>query len=223
VLDVGCGEGRHTSEACHWECRAVGVDLSEADLRLAKRLLGYQERAHEIKGRADFIAVDAQNLPFRDGVFDKIVCTEVLEHIPDDKAGIRELVRVLKPGGLIAVSVPNFWPEIVFWTISWGYWHSPGGHVRFYRPGEMETALTEGGLEIYAQRLRHTIQTMYWFFRCAFGINNENFLITRYLQKLVQWHYRRRLRLLEYMEACVNPVLGKDLVFYGRKPTNSSD
>lgn len=201
----------------------MGVDLSEADLRLAKRLLGYQERAHEIKGRADFIAVDAQNLPFRDGVFDKIVCTEVLEHIPDDKAGIRELVRVLKPGGLIAVSVPNFWPEIVFWTISWGYWHSPGGHVRFYRPGEMETALTEGGLEIYAQRLRHTIQTMYWFFRCAFGINNENFLITRYLQKLVQWHYRRRLRLLEYMEACVNPVLGKDLVFYGRKPTNSSD
>lgn len=188
------------------------------DLRKAQSLLAYQTMAHEIVGRPDLIAVDAQNLPFRDGVFDKIVCTEVLEHIPDDKAGIRELARVLKPGGLIAISVPNYWPEIVFWTISWGYWHSLGGHIRFYRPGEMAAALTENGLDIYAQRLRHTVQTVYWFFRCAFGIRNENFVFTKSLQKLMQWQYRRRLRLLESLEALANPVLGKDLVFYARKP-----
>jgi SAM-dependent methyltransferase len=218
VLDVGCGEGRHTSEACHWPCRAVGVDLSLSDLRKAQSLLNYQTMAREIVGRHDLIAVDAQNLPFRNGAFDKIVCTEVLEHIPDDRAGIRELVRVLKPGGLIAISVPNYWPEIVFWTISWGYWHSLGGHIRFYRPGEMEATLTENGLDIYAQRLRHTVQTVYWFFRCAFGIRNENFVFTKSLQKLMQWQYRRRLRLLESLEALANPVLGKDLVFYARKP-----
>jgi 2-polyprenyl-3-methyl-5-hydroxy-6-metoxy-1,4-benzoquinol methylase len=220
VLDVGCGEGRHTVEICHWDCRAVGVDLSRTDLKVAKLLLGYERRDQGIAGSGDFMAVDAQHLPFNDNAFDKIVCTEVLEHIPDDKAGIRELVRVLKPGGLIAVSVPNFWPEILFWTISWGYWHSPGGHIRFYRPGEMEAALQEGGLEIYARRLRHTIQAVYWFFRCAFGINNEDFVVTRNLQKAMQWHYRTRPRLLEYAEALVNPVFGKDLVFYGRKPTS---
>ncbi len=218
MLDVGCGEGRHTSEACHWPCRAVGVDLSMDDLRKAQSLLRYQIAAQEIVGRPDLVAVDAQNLPFCDDVFDKIVCTEVLEHIPDDKAGIRELVRVLKPGGLIAISVPNYWPEIVFWSISWGYWHSLGGHIRFYRPGEMAAALTDNGLDIYAQRLRHTVQTVYWFFRCAFGIRNENFVFTKSLQKLMQWQYRRRLRLLESLEALANPVLGKDLVFYARKP-----
>jgi hypothetical protein len=82
----------------------------------------------------------------------------------------------------------------------------------------MAAALTENGLDIYAQRLRHTVQTVYWFFRCAFGIRNENFVFTRSLQKLMQWQYRRRLRLLESLEALVNPVLGKDLVFYARKP-----
>lgn len=147
-----------------------------------------------------------------------MVCTEVLEHIPDDRAGIAELARVLKPGALIAVSVPNYIPEVVFWTISWGYWHSPGGHIRIYKPHEMARMLGESGLELYAERLRHSIQTAYWFLRCTFGIENENFPVTRYFQKFVQWHYRRRVRLLENLEALANPVLGKDLILYARKP-----
>ena len=223
MLDVGCGQGRHTAELCRWDCRAVGVDLSVDELKVAKNVLSYKHWAHEATGHGDFLAVDATRLPFRDATFDRIVCTEVLEHIPNDKAALRELVRVLKPGGLMAVSVPNYLPEVLFWTISWGYWHSPGGHIRIYRPGEMADALKENGLELYAQRLRHTIQTVYWFFRCAFNIYNENFFITRYLQKFVQWHYARRVRLLEYLEAFVNPVFGKDLVLYARKPPSSSD
>ncbi len=223
MLDVGCGQGRHTAELCRWDCRAVGVDLDVGELKIAKYVLSYKHWAHEATGYGDFLAVDATRLPFRDATFDRIVCTEVLEHIPDDRAAVRELVRVLKPGGLIAVSVPNYLPELLFWTISWGYWHSPGGHIRIYRPGEMADLLREKGLELYAQRLRHTIQTVYWFLRCAFNIYNEDFFVTRHFQKFVQWHYGRRVRLLEYLEALVNPVLGKDRILYARKPPSSSD
>jgi ubiquinone/menaquinone biosynthesis C-methylase UbiE len=222
VLDVGCGNGRHTAEICRWGCRAVGVDVSVQELKMAKYVLGRSTSGDEEVGRGDFLAADAENLPFKDGVFDRIVCTEVLEHIQDDRAGIKELVRVLKPGGLMAVSVPNYLPEVLFWTISWGYWHSPGGHIRIYNPGVMAQMLREGGLDLYAQRLRHTIQTVYWFIRCTFGINNQDYFVTRYLQKFVQWHYRRRLRLLEYLEAFANFVFGKDLILYGKKPPSSS-
>jgi ubiquinone/menaquinone biosynthesis C-methylase UbiE len=222
VLDVGCGNGRHTAEVCRWDCRAVGVDVSVQELKVAKYFLDHMRSRREVVGHGDFIAADAEHLPFKDGVFDRIVCTEVLEHIPDDRAGIRELVRVLKPGGLMAVSVPNYLPEVLFWTISWGYWHSPGGHIRIYKPGEMAQMLSEGGLELYTQRLRHAIQTVYWFLRCSFGINNESFFISRYFQKFVQWHYRRRVRLLEYLEALTNFAIGKDLILYGKKPPCSS-
>lgn len=218
MLDVGCGTGRHTVEICRWECRAVAVDLSVDDLKTAKVFWAYKRESREALGHADFVAADAERLPFKDAAFDKVVCTEVLEHIPDDRAGIAELVRVLKPGALIAVSVPNYIPEVVFWTISWGYWHSPGGHIRIYKPHQMARMLGESGLELYAERLRHAIQAAYWFIRCTFGIDNEDFPITRYFQKFVQWHYRRRVRLLENLEALANPVLGKDRILYARKP-----
>ena len=165
----------------------------------------------------------ATRLPFRDGTFDKIVCTEVLEHIPDDKGSISEMLRVLKPGGLIAISVPAYRPEKVFWTVSWDYWHSPGGHIRYYRPGEMLAALQSTGLEIYAERRRHTIQAMYWFLRAVVGKRNENALILRILTKVTSLYYWRRLRALEYLEALMNPFMGKDLVFYGKKPVDPAE
>ena len=78
--------------------------------------------------------------------------------------------------------------------------------------------LSEGGLELYAQRLRHAIQTAYWFLRCSFGIDNEDFFVSRYFQKFVQWPCRRRVGLLERLEAFTNLAFGKDLILYGKKP-----
>ncbi len=222
MLDVGCGSGRHTAEVCRWKCRSVSVDVSVEELKDAMQLVAQKRRKGELQGYGDFVAASAERLPFRDGVFDRIVCTEVLEHIPDDRAGIRELVRVLKPGGLIAVSVPNYLPEVLFWILSPAYWLAPGGHIRIYKPGEMAQMLSEGGLELYAQRLRHGIQTAYWFLRCTFGYHNEDSFIISNFQRLVQWHYRRRVRLLENLEALTNFVFGKDLILYGKKPPCSS-
>lgn len=214
---MGCGVGRHTVEACLWPCRAVGLDLSHEDLRKARYMLADRQRKGKAPGQADFVVADAQHLPFRDGAFDKVLCTETLEHVPDDRAAIRELLRVLRPDGDIAVSVPNLWPEVLFWTLSWEYWHTPGGHIRIYRRGEMPSRLGEAGVELRAVRYRHSIQTLYWFLRCIFGKDREDALITTLVFKFVNWYHRVRPPLLEWLEAVANLVAGKDMILYGRK------
>ncbi len=223
VLDLGCGNGRHTLEAARFPVCVVGLDFSREDLNAAKFMCEDLKRKRETKGHADFIVGDAQHLPFKDGVFDKSLCTEVFEHIPDDRRGIAEFERVTKPGAQVAVSVPNYWPETVLWTLSWEYWHTPGGHVRRYRPGQMRLMLEEQNIDVHFQRNRHAFQAVYWFMRCLFGKDNENFLPVRAFYKFINWYHSRRIRLLERIEATANLVIGKDMVLYGRKRRASAD
>jgi SAM-dependent methyltransferase len=175
------------------------------------------KRKGEAIGHADFVLGDAGNLPFRDGAFDKAICTETFEHVHDDRRGIDEFLRVTKPGAPVAVSVPNYWPEFVFWSLSWEYWHTPGGHVRRYRPGEMREILESTGMDVRFQRNRHSFQAVYWFLRCLFGLPREDFLPVKTFFRFINWHHARRVKLLERIEATANLVIGKDMVLYGYK------
>lgn len=234
VLDLGSGNGRHTIEMCAWRVRVVSVDVDPEELRRARYYLetpagvspfdleARKKHRRNNPGWADFIVADAQHLPFKDGIFDKVLCTEVLEHIPDDKLGIRELYRVAKPGAGVAVSVPRFWPERVFWWLSWEYWHTPGGHVRMYKPGEMYRYLTAQGFDIQKMRYRHSFQAIYWFLRCTFGKNNEGRLLPRTWMRFINWYHRARPKAVEQAEATLNLIAGKDMVHYGRKPAGPS-
>ena len=71
--------------------------------------------------------------PFPTAAFDRVICSEVLEHIPDDLSAMRELTRVLRPGGTMAITVPRFGPELINWALSDEYHNVPGGHIRIYR------------------------------------------------------------------------------------------
>jgi ubiquinone/menaquinone biosynthesis C-methylase UbiE len=233
LLDLGSGNGRHTIEACRWPCRVVSVDIGLEDLRRARFYLRApdggspfvrwdKQEKEGYPGWADFIVADAQHLPFKDGAFNKVMCTEVLEHIPDDKQGISELFRVAKPNADVAVSVPRYWPERIFWTLSWQYWHTPGGHVRMYKPGEMARYLTERGFFVDKMRHRHAFQSIYWFLRCAFGKDNENRFVPRTMWKFINWYQQRRPKRVEQFEATLNLIAGKDLVHYTKKPAAAS-
>jgi SAM-dependent methyltransferase len=101
VLEVGCGYGWvsralwQSAQQIEW----VGVDRSEAMI---------QGLGASPESRMDHASVaDAHHLPFRDATFDKVLCTGVLMHLEDDLAAVRELVRVLRPGGLLLCSVNN--------------------------------------------------------------------------------------------------------------------
>ncbi len=96
VLEVGVGAG-NILERIHG-ADLVGVDISDYILGKARERLG---------ARAELVKGDAEDLPFDDASFDRVYCSEVLEHVIDPRAVIAGMRRVLKPGGLAVVSVPN--------------------------------------------------------------------------------------------------------------------
>jgi len=96
LLEVGCGAGHVL--AGFPQARRTGIDLSSTMLEWARRRLG--AAVPLCRGLAD-------GLPFPEGAFDVVLCTEVLEHTPDPGAVLRELMRVAGPRGRVVVSIPN--------------------------------------------------------------------------------------------------------------------
>ena len=134
VLDMGCGEGRHTIGLfIEKKINAFGFDLSIDDLNIARSRLRDFPSVKEDKAACLFGVSNINKLPFAEGAYDSVICSEVLEHVDSPEESIRELVRVLKPGGILALSVPRFLPEWICWRLSEGYQNMPGGHVRIFK------------------------------------------------------------------------------------------
>src|SRR5262245_19111894 len=127
VLDMGCGGGRHAFEAWRRGATVVALDYSEAELKEVRAVLGAMLDAREVPGAEQRAGIggavngDALRLPLPDATFDVVIASEVLEHLWDDERAISELVRVLKPGGRMAVTVPTRWPERVCWALDHRY------------------------------------------------------------------------------------------------------
>ena len=112
ILDLGCGEGRHAISAYLVEnVVSVAVDLSTKDLRTARERFAQFSEPDNLKKSLVISVANAERLPFDDETFDKVICSEVLEHIHSYKQVILEINRVLKINGVAAISVPRFFPE----------------------------------------------------------------------------------------------------------------
>ena len=146
LLDMGCGEGRHTIGAyIEKPVNSFGFDLSYEDLQIAKGRLNDFDVSNK-KEICQFGVGDINTLPFKDESYDAVICSEVLEHVYSPEDSIKELVRVLKPGGILALSVPRFFPELVCWALSKDYQKMRGGHVRIFRHHQLRRLATREGL-----------------------------------------------------------------------------
>lgn len=127
ILDVGCGAGATAVDfsADGWVC---AVDRSLHALRFVGE-----------RGVAIRVAADAPALPFRDGTFDVILAFDVLEHVTDDAGFLRELARVLAPGGALAIHVPA-WPSL------WSHHDEVLEHKRRYTRRSLTALLRESPL-----------------------------------------------------------------------------
>jgi SAM-dependent methyltransferase len=222
LLDLGAGAGRHAFEAMRRGARVIALDSDEGEVKdagaLMAALLEGDEAVSKSAGTGAVIVGDGLSLPFSSATFDRVIAAEVLEHIPDDLTAISELARVLKPGGTMAVTVPRWWPELLTWALSDEYHSNPGGHVRIYRRSTLLDRLRDAGLHPYGQHHSHSLHSPYWWLKALVGVHNDNHALVRAYHRLLVWDITAATPLTRLPDAVMNPLLGKSLVIYVRKP-----
>ncbi len=218
VLDIGCGQGRHSWQACkECDCLVCALDIEEADLKKADNMLCLMDQQGESKGKWLVVRGEIQSLPFEDATFDKIICSEVMEHIPDDQQGIKEMRRVLKDDGILAISVPTYLQETICWKLSRYYHHKPGGHIRIYKASELVSKLRQNSLDVYAVRRKHALHSFYWISRCIFGIDNEKAKIPALYHRFLVWDIYNNKKPIRLLEDFLNRFISKSTVVYAKK------
>jgi ubiquinone/menaquinone biosynthesis C-methylase UbiE len=148
VLEIGCAEGVMLQKASKYYKNGVGCDVAGQ----------YLARARESKYDAptSFVQCDAEYLPFEDERFDKILCTEVLEHLLTPEVALREMRRVLKKQGEIIMTTPiNNVINCIYCRLSKSFSKShdndfmpSNGHISLYTSEGIEKLMRDSKLEI---------------------------------------------------------------------------
>jgi ubiquinone/menaquinone biosynthesis C-methylase UbiE len=221
VLDVGCGSGRHLLELSRYRGVFVGLDMNREDLDLFRKILRLTAAKQEVRASIAAVEGDGERLPFKNDLFDCVICTETLEHVPNDRTILSELTRVLRPGGVLVISVPDEHSERLLWRLSPRYRSTPGGHIRIYRRHEITALLRESGAEPFAVDFRHSLESLRWITHSVIDREwGKPGLITRGIRWLLDTPSHRNWRPLAWADALGNRLLPKSIVLYGRKVTS---
>ena len=221
VLDAGAGFGRHAFELARRGANVVALDYAAEEVVATRGVFGAMVEAGEINMQR-YVGVlqgDATRLSFADNSFDRVITSEVLEHIQSDTDAIDEFVRVLKPGGTFAATVPTWFPEKVNWMLSDEY-HAPksaGGHVRIYSATELKAKLRTAGLRIIGSHHAHALHSPYWWLKCAVGLRRTDSRTVNAYQKLLEWEITSQPGAMKALERSLAPVMGKSYIVYGAK------
>lgn len=223
-LDAGAGFGRHAFEAARRGARVVALDYADAETTATRAMFAAMAFAGEIDGDrlVGVLRGDATRLPFRDGAFDCIITSEVLEHIHNDTQALSELARVLRPGGTLAATVPSWFPEKINWLLSDEY-HAPfvqGGHLRIYAANELKRKIRDAGLAPRGTHRAHGLHSPYWWLRCAVGPAREDNRFVNAYKKFLEWDITSAPLVTRILDKALSPVLGKSYVVYSDKPAS---
>lgn len=220
VIDVGCGAGRHAFEAYRRGANVVAFDKDAGALQTVDAVFHAMADAGEVptSANAETVTGDVLQMPYDDQTFDCVIASEILEHIPQDGAAIQELIRVLKAGGTLAVTVPRWLPERLCWLLSEEYHSNEGGHVRIYRANRLRAEIAANGMVMTHTHHAHALHSPFWWLKCAVGVSrSEHRLVTAY-HKVLVWDLMRRPKVIRLAESVLNPLIGKSVAMYFTKP-----
>ena len=220
VLDVGCGSGRHVTAAYRLpRVIVVGIDPAPAELLKARERLRLHDRLGEHGGGGwSLCAADGLCLPFGADRFDLAICAEVLEHVRDPGRAVAEILRVLRPGGHLVVSVPRRWPERICWALSSDYADTPGGHIRIFTQSGVIGLLERCGARRWRTHHAHGLHTPFWWLKCLAGNRRGGLRLVSLYHRFLTWEMMKKPRLIRCLERLLNPLIGKSLVVYCKKP-----
>ncbi|MBI2599297.1 methyltransferase domain-containing protein [Candidatus Daviesbacteria bacterium] len=170
ILDVGCGDGYYILLASQLEkIFGVGLEYDAKNLLAAERNFSNLKIKYKkvtsweknIKKGIYLIEGDIVKMPFEDNFFDKVVMSEVAEHLPDDLAGLKEVYRCMKKEGILLLTVPNKNYPFLWDPVNWvserllnfhfksgflaGIWNQ---HLRLYSKDEIVSVVKKAGFKI---------------------------------------------------------------------------
>jgi SAM-dependent methyltransferase len=214
LLDAGCGEGRHCFGALERGAHVVGLDLDAASLRAAAG--GLRNRGEELGQLGGMIRGNTFELPFADDTFDKVICSEVMEHVHDFTGAARELARVTRPGGLAAITIPTTTSEHLYLRVGDDYFESLGGHIRIFRPRQLAKGLARAGFATTGVGFAHALHTPYWVLRSIAGLPNadESALVRAYRLFLIR---ATASPAMTWLENALNYFCPKSVILYAEK------
>lgn len=218
TLDAGCGNGRHSWEICGKNHSSViAFDIDAVSVKKNKYMLDSLQQQKQVAGSYHLLVADVTKLPFKTGSFNRVICSEVLEHIPKDGIAVEELVRVLREDGAIGISVPHHFAESICWRLSKDYYGFPGGHIRNYTTRQLLNLVNNAGLSVYAVRNKHALHSFYWIMRCIFGIKKERTLIPSVYNRFLEWDLRTNHKPFRWVESILDRLCPKSIAIYARK------
>lgn len=218
TLDAGCGDGRHSWEVYNRNhSPVVAFDIDTVCVKKNKYMLDSLKEQRKIKGDYHVLIANVTKLPFKASSFDRIICSEVLEHIPEDKIAVEELMRVLRKEGAIGISVPHYLAESICWKLSKKYYGFPGGHIRKYKTRQLLDLVDTAGLSVYSIRHKHALHSFYWMLCCVFGVKKEKAPIPALYNRFLEWDLRANHSFFRWVEGLLNRICPKSLAIYARK------
>lgn len=214
LLDAGCGEGRHCFGAMVRGANVIGLDLDFDAIRDPAGIL--RKRGEEQDRLGAMLQGDAFHLPFADQSFDRIICSEVMEHVHDYRGAVRELARVAKPGARIAVTIPTATSEHLYLRLGDEYFESPGGHIRIFRPRDLAEGLAAAGFDTLGCGFAHGFHTPYWMLRSVMHLPDadKSRLVRAYREFLIR---ATASKWMDRLEGLLNYVCPKSIILYGQK------
>ena len=114
---------------------------------------------------------------------------------------------------------PHSRAEMVCWKLSDDYHNVEGGHIRIYTDKELTDKVTKAGLVHEGTGYAHGLHSPYWWIKCAVGVDNDDHPLAKAYHRLLVWEIMKQPKVLQLAGRVLDPLIGKSLVLYFRKPS----